>query len=131
MEPRSGKRHDRPTNGVSTVKRPQTVLATIIELPWLARTKLRRCVFAVIAVLLAILSAWPRPYLASALLAPDDSAASLQSLFSGGAGVNLISSLLGGRGTVEADLLVGRSNTVFTAVSTKLHQQGHYRDMSV
>lgn len=113
------------------MKRPQTVLTTIVDLPWLARAKLRRIIFAVIALVLAILSAWPRPYLASALLAPDDSAASLQGLFSGGAGVNLISSLLGGRGSVEADLLVGRSNTVFTAVSNKLHQQGHYRDMSV
>jgi capsule polysaccharide export protein KpsE/RkpR len=45
--------------------------------------------------------------------------------------VNLISSLLGGRGTIEADLLVGRSNAVFTAVAKKLHQQGHYRRMSV
>ena len=113
------------------MKRPETLMQTLVTAPWVARAKLRRSAFAVLALLLAVLSIWPRPYVASAMLAPDDSAAGLTSLFSGGGGVNLISSLLGGRGTIEADLLVGRSNSVFTAVAQKLHEQGHYRDYSV
>lgn len=78
-----------------------------------------------------MLSVWPRPYQASALLAPDDSAAGLSGLFSGGGGVNLVSSLLGGRGTIEADLLVGRSNAVFLAVAQKLHDEGRYPEMGL
>jgi uncharacterized protein involved in exopolysaccharide biosynthesis len=99
--------------------------------PWVARAGLRRRIAAVLALILVVLSVWPRPYQASALLAPDDSSAGLSGLFSGGGGVNLVSSLLGGRGTIEADLLVGRSNAVFAAVAQKLHDQGQYRGMSL
>lgn len=106
-------------------------MEVLVSSPWVARAKLRRGVFAALVLLLTILSVWPRPYKASALLAPDDSAAGLTGLFSANGNVNLISSLLGGRGTIEADMLVGRSNAVFTAVAKKLHQQGRYRGMSV
>ena len=106
-------------------------MEALVNAPWVARAELRRSVFVALALLLTILSVWPRPYEASALLAPDDSAAGLTGLFSGGGGVNLISSLLGGQGTIEADLLVGRSNSVFTAVAQRLHEQGRYSDMTV
>lgn len=102
-----------------------------VKSPWIARPLHRRGTIAALALVMGVFSIWPRPYEASALLAPDDSAAGLTGLFSGGGGVNLISSLLGGRGTIEADLLVGRSNSVFTAVAKKLHEQGYYRDLSV
>lgn len=113
------------------MKRPKTIMEVLVSSPWVARARLRRSVFAALALLLAILSIWPRPYEASALLAPDDSAAGLTGLFSANGNVNLVSSLLGGRGTIEADMLVGRSDAVFTAVAKKLHQQGRYRGMSV
>jgi uncharacterized protein involved in exopolysaccharide biosynthesis len=98
---------------------------------WMTRAPLRRGGFAVFALILAILSIFPQPYHASTLLAPDDSAAGLSGLFSGGGGVNLVSSLLGGRGTIEADLLIGRSHAVFSAVAERLHQQGRYRGMGL
>jgi uncharacterized protein involved in exopolysaccharide biosynthesis len=106
-------------------------MAAVFSAPWVAHAGLRRGVCAGLAVILAILSIWPQPFHASALLAPDDSAAGLSGLFSGGSGINLVSSLLGGRGTIEADLLVGRSQAVLAAVAQKLHDQGRYRGMSL
>jgi capsule polysaccharide export protein KpsE/RkpR len=84
-----------------------------------------------VGLILAILTIWPRPYHASALVAPDDSSAGLSGLFSGGGGVNLVASLLGGRGTIEADLLIGRSHAVYAGVAQRLHDQGRYRNMSL
>lgn len=113
------------------LKPPKTILGVLLSSRWVARARLRRSVFASLALLLALLSIWPRPYEASALLAPDDSAAGLTGLFSGGSGINLVSSLLGGRGTIEADLLVGRSDAVFNAVAQRLHAKGRYKELSV
>ena len=113
------------------MKRPNTIIEALAKAPWFLNQKIRRSALAAIALLLAGLSVWPRPYLASSMIAPDDSAAGLTGLFSGGGGINLISSLLGGRGTIEANLLVGRSNSVFTAVSQRLKKQGYYTDISV
>jgi len=106
-------------------------MAAVFGSPWMVQARPRRGGFAVLALILAILSIWPRPYHASTLLAPDDSAAGLSGLFSGGGGVNLVASLLGGRGSIDADLLIGRSQTVFSAVAQKLHDQGRYRGMSI
>jgi uncharacterized protein involved in exopolysaccharide biosynthesis len=113
------------------LRRPSTITETVLNSRWVARAGLRRAVLVAFALVLAVLSIWPRPYEASTLMAPDDSAAGLTGLFSAGGGVNLISSLLGGRGTVDADLLVGRSNAVFHVVAQKLQEQGRYRDMSI
>jgi uncharacterized protein involved in exopolysaccharide biosynthesis len=106
-------------------------MAAVFGSPWMADATRRRAAAAVFAVILALLTVFPRPYHASTLLAPDDSAAGLSGLFSGGGGVNLVASLLGGRGTIEADLLIGRSQAVFASVAQKLHDQGRYRRVSL
>lgn len=98
----------------------------------MARARLRRGGFSILAFILAILSTWPEPFHASTLLAPDESSAGLSGLFSGGGGVNLVASLLGGpAGTIEADLLIGRSHAVFGGVAQKLLDQGLYRGFSL
>ena len=107
-----------------------SIIGTVVSSRWVSNAKYRRGVGAGLALVLAFLSVWPRPYVASALLAPDDSAAALTGLFSGGAGVNLVSSLLGGRGSIEADLLVGRSNAVFTDVAQQLQQHGRFQGIN-
>jgi uncharacterized protein involved in exopolysaccharide biosynthesis len=83
-----------------------------------------------VLLVLAILSIWPRPYVATTLLAPDDSASALSGLFGGGGGGNALAALLGGHGTLEADLLIGRSQAVVGEVARELQAQGLYRTLS-
>ena len=109
---------------------PGSLIDGVMGSPWVVRPWRRRIVLAVPALILAILSVWPRPYLASTLLAPDDSAAGLSGMFGGGGGGNLLASLLGGRGTIEADLLIGRSEAVMAGVAQRLQAQGFYRHTS-
>jgi uncharacterized protein involved in exopolysaccharide biosynthesis len=106
-------------------------MGAVLDSPWVANGLRRRIVLAALALVLAVLSVWPRPYLASTLLTPDDSAAGLSGLFGGGGGGNALAALLSGRGTIEADLLIGRSQAVVAGVAQRLHDQGRYKHDSL
>lgn len=83
-------------------------------LPWVRDPLRRRATLAVLAVIAAIFSVWPREYLAKADLIPDDSGGGLSSLLSsaGGGGLLSLGALLGNHQSIEADLTIARSEIV-------------------
>jgi len=103
-------------------------MGTILGNRWVRDPLIRRSVLALAAVLFAILSVWPRQYLAMAQLVPNNSGGGLASLLgasSGGAGAGLLTSLLGGEGpTIEIDLADARTQTVAADVAAQLRREG-------
>jgi hypothetical protein len=103
-------------------------MGTVLGIRWVRDPLIRRGVLAVAAILFAILSLWPRQYMATAQLVPNNSGGGLASLLgasSGGAGAGLLTSLLGGEGpTIEIDLAAARTQTVADDVAAQLRREG-------
>jgi hypothetical protein len=87
-------------------------------LRWLQRPIARRAAYAVGALALAILTFFPRHYLARAQMLPqDESSAGLSSILGAvGGGLQNFATLIGTHQTIEVYLVVARSNDVLTDV---------------
>jgi len=108
---------------------PPTILARVMATPWVRDARRRRLTFVAASVVLAVLSLWPRPYLAKAALAPEVSTGSLSALLNGGGGgggVLNLNALLGQGQSIEAGLAVARSHAVAEAVIGRLHLIGRH-----
>ena len=101
---------------------PRSLIGEVLDHPWFRRARTRRIIFAVAAVILAILCVFPRHYQAEAELLPQDTGGGLSAVLAqqaGGAILNL-GALTGNKQSVEADLTIARSNAVLRAVVEKL-----------
>jgi len=105
---------------------PRTILGSVVNNPWFRRPGRRRLTFAVAAVVFAILSVWPRHYLAEAQLLPQDSGGGLSAALAqqGTGGMLSLGALLGNKQPVESDLTIARSHAVLNLVIDKLHLTG-------
>jgi hypothetical protein len=93
--------------------------------PWVRDPLRRRGILAVMALVLAVLSIWPRHYLASAEMMPDQSGSGLPSILSGGGGaLASLGALIGSRQSIESDLTIARSQAVAEDAAGRLRQQG-------
>ncbi|MEO8812686.1 MAG: hypothetical protein ABI376_07225 [Caulobacteraceae bacterium] len=101
---------------------PRTIMSAVLDSAPLRRARTRRAIFAVLAVILAVLCVWPRTYLAKAALLPDDSGGGLSSFLGGAvsAGGGLLGTLFGGRQSIEVDLAIARSHAVVAEVAAVL-----------
>lgn len=93
--------------------------------------RLRWTFYAILLALLLVLSLFPRPYVARAKILPQEngSAAGLGSMIDVlGGRLNDISALLGQRSSIEAYLLIGRSNEVVLDVIKRLNLTGPGRE---
>src|SRR4249920_3773757 len=81
---------------------------------WVRDTRRRRLLYAAAAVVLALLSVFPREYIARTKMLPDDnSGGELVSIFSAlGGRMQNFASLFGDRGTVEVALSIARSEAI-------------------
>jgi uncharacterized protein involved in exopolysaccharide biosynthesis len=89
--------------------------------------RIRRITLGVLAIVFAILSIWPRLYLARAQLVPNTSGGGLAALLgASSSGTGLLSSLIGGdQGlSIEVDLAAARSEAVASDVASQLRQKG-------
>lgn len=94
---------------------------------WSQNRKLRWIVYALLAVVLAVLCAFPRPYVARAKIVPGDAGAnSLISVVGalGGGQAQSLASLFGDRGAIEVALQLARSEAVATDVIESLDLVG-------
>jgi uncharacterized protein involved in exopolysaccharide biosynthesis len=93
----------------------------------LRESRVRLAVYAVVALVLAILCVLPRPYLARAKIVPGDagasSLASVVGALGGGQAQNL-AALFGDRGAIEVALQLARSEAVANDVVRKLDLAG-------
>ncbi len=105
---------------------PPTILGGILNSPWFRHSWRRRASFAVIAIVMAVLSIWPRHYIAEAQLLPQDSGGGLSAALAqqGTGGMLSLGALLGNKQPVEADLTIARSNAVLNLIIDKLHLAG-------
>ena len=105
---------------------PRSIMSVVFGARWFRDAWRRRLTFGVLALMFAILSVWPRPYVARAILAPEESSGGLSSLLAqAGALVNL-NTLVGNRGSIEDDLVVGRSQAIVRAVIAELNLVHHH-----
>ena len=102
---------------------PRSVWVSVFEGQLLRDPWKRRGIALLLLVVLAVLSIWPRHYLARAELMPDDSGGDLSSLLGGGGAGGLLSigALLGNHQSIEADLTIGRSQAVLADVVKRLN----------
>jgi len=91
--------------------RPRSALAGLLGVAWVRRALTRRIAFLVFTLLFSVLCVFPRSYLATVKLAPQESYAAGFSTILGQLGGNF-ASLLGGRQPVEVDLAIARSHYV-------------------
>jgi tyrosine-protein kinase Etk/Wzc len=105
---------------------PRTILATIVNSAWFRHPWRRRLTFAVAALVFAILSLWPRHYLAEAQLLPQDSGGGLSATLAqqGTGGMLSLGALLGNKQPVESDLTIARSHAVLNLIIDKLRLVG-------
>lgn len=95
--------------------------------------RLRRLGYVALALVLAVLCVFPRPFVARAKLLPQDlNSAGLGSVLSQlGGQLGTFASLLGGnRPPNDLYLVIGRSDTVLTDVINRLHLVGPDRDFA-
>jgi uncharacterized protein involved in exopolysaccharide biosynthesis len=92
-----------------------------------ATPRVRWRVYIALAVILAVLSVFPRQYFArSKILAQDSDSAGLSSILGAfGGGIQNFASLLGAHQSVDVYLIIGRSHDVLGAVIRKLDLIGH------
>ncbi len=98
-------------------------MAKLFESRWVRDAGRRRICVIILVVVFAILSLWPRHYLARAALAPDDSGGGLSSLLGaagGGSGLLALGSLFGTHQSIEEDLAIARSDIVLGDVVRRL-----------
>lgn len=102
--------------------RAATIIASVMGLRAVRDPRTRRLALAAAAVILAVLSIWPRQYLAKAELLPKDPGGGLSAILSGGANGGLLSlgALIGQRQSIEAELAVSRSHAVAADVVRRL-----------
>jgi hypothetical protein len=96
---------------------------------WVKDDRIRRLVYAAMAVIAAILIFFPRPYVASAQIVPQDTAASASSTTAllgalGGQATSIGSLLSGGRPSNDLYLVLGRSDAVKRDVIRTLNLVG-------
>jgi uncharacterized protein involved in exopolysaccharide biosynthesis len=98
-----------------------------METAWVRDARRRRSTLAILAGILAVLSLWPRPYLAKAELAPEPSSGGLSAMLAGGVpgGALNLNALLGQGQSIEAALAVARSHAVAQGVLIRLHLADH------
>jgi uncharacterized protein involved in exopolysaccharide biosynthesis len=100
-------------------------MGTVFGVRWVREARIRRITLAVMAALFAILSLWPRLYLARAQLVPNSSGGGLASLLGAASGGGLLTSLLGQEGpSIDVDLAAARSQTVAVDVVSQLRREG-------
>ena len=105
-------------------------MGAVLDSPWVQNPLRRRGVVVLVAIILALLCVWPRPYLARAQLLPNDSGGSLTSLLGaagGGVGALALGSLLGGHQSIESDVTIARSQAVLGDVVGRLRLEGRFR----
>lgn len=107
---------------------PPTILDAVFGHAWLREPRRRRIGAAIAALALAILSVFPRHYVAKAQLAPDDSGSALSSLLSSAAsgvgGLLSLGALFGSHQSIDEDLAVAKSEAVVRDVIRRLRQEG-------
>ena len=107
------------------MRSPPSVAGSIMDSAWFARALPRRLTFAVIALLLGILTLFPRHYLARAELLPQESGGGLSTLLGvgggGGGSALTLGALLGSHQSIESDLAIARSQAVLRRVVARLH----------
>ncbi len=94
---------------------------------WLSRKRNRRLIYAISAIICAILSVFPQPYIARAKILPQDSSSAGlgQVLNSLGGQLSAFANLLtGGRPPNDLYLLIGRSDAVTADVINRLKLVG-------
>jgi len=106
---------------------PPSILAGMLNSPWLRQPWKRRLIVGALALVLALLSVWPRTYIARADLIPDDSGGDLSSLLgASGSGLLSLGALLGNHQSIEADLTIARSQAVIVDVVKRLDLVGRH-----
>lgn len=88
---------------------PPSILASIMSGPLFRNARNRRLTFLILAVLLAVLSIWPRKFEAQAELKPSDNAGGLSSMIGQSGGLASLGALLGSHDSIETDLAIARS----------------------
>jgi uncharacterized protein involved in exopolysaccharide biosynthesis len=84
-----------------------------MSIRWIRTPSIRRTVIVIAALVLAILTLWPRHYLARAELIPDQNSGGLPSILSGGGNaLASLGALVGARQSIESDLSIARSQGV-------------------
>jgi hypothetical protein len=90
-------------------------------------TRLRRCAYIILGVILALLCIWPRPYVARAKILPQDpSSAGVSAVLNslGGQLQSFASLLSGGKPPNDLYLIIGRSDSVAADVINRLKLVG-------
>lgn len=93
---------------------------------WVADTRSRRIGYAILAIVLAILCFWPRPYVGRAKIVPQDPSSALGGMLGGGAGQiqDLAALFGGGRRAIDLYLTIGQSEDVRNEVIDTLKLVG-------
>ena len=105
-------------------RRAPSILGSVMSGAWFREPRLRRIILAVAIVLAAFGAMFPRHYLAEAQLLPQEEggglAAALQGAGGGGGGLVNLSSLIGNKQPVEADLTIARSELVLNDILDRM-----------
>jgi capsule polysaccharide export protein KpsE/RkpR len=116
------------------MRAPPTIMAAFLDGSWFRHPWRRRLAFLAFAVVAGLLALWPKHYLAEAQLLPEDSSGGLSAALAqgGGGGGSLasLSSLIGNKQPVEADLTIARSEVVINDILDRLRSSGIFRDQS-
>lgn len=113
----------------STMRRAPSIFGAVMSGAWFRERRLRRMFLGAAIVLAALASAFPRHYLAEAELLPEDTSGGLSAALEsagtgGGGGLMNLSSLIGNKQPVEADLTISRSEVVLNDILNRMHLLG-------
>lgn len=101
------------------MRRPLSIIDVVIGWRWFRKARLRRTIFGVAGLLLALFAVFPRAYVGDVKLAPQDSdTASLRAMVAQMGGN--YAALLGQHEPVEIDLQIGRSYEVQSEVARRM-----------
>ena len=99
---------------------PPSILASVMSSPWFRNARKRRLAFLIVAVLMAVLSIWPRKFEARAELKPSDNAGGLSSMLGQSGGLASLGALLGSHDSIETDLAIARSQAALRGALARL-----------
>jgi hypothetical protein len=112
----------------SLSRRAPSIFGAVMSGAWFRETRLRRIILGAAIAIVALGAVFPRHYLAEAQLLPQEEggglAAALQSAGGGGGGLMNLSSLIGNKQPVEADLTIARSEVVLDDILNRLNLLG-------
>jgi capsule polysaccharide export protein KpsE/RkpR len=104
-------------------------MAAFLDGSWFRHPWRRRLTFLAAALVAGALSLWPKHYLAEAQLLPEDSGGGLAAALAQGTGASVmnLSSLIGNKQPIEADLTIARSEVVINDILERLRNTSIFR----